>query len=267
MEYSDTYFKISLKDGIVYVDWLSEYVNDIHIIENAIQKRLEIQGDKFYPMISDISKLKGGNNKIRNRLIQPDGFKGVSALSVICSTKYQIAQFNYFNLKHYLPMPSSLFTTKEAALHWIRSFETFKANETSFYPIPEHKEQYFKNDFYELKIHDGIFYVDWLMEKYTEKPIDFIIRKKVEMCNGNFYPMFTDLSKIRYVTRGSMRRMAEDDAFIGVKASATLCKSNVQKTLYKMYCAIYKPKAPNRFFTDKEAALKWLYKFRTTFNS
>ncbi len=267
MEYSDSYFRIALKDNIIYVDWLSEYVNDVRIIDNAIQKRLEIQGDLFYPMISDIRKLKGGNLSIRNRLIQPDGFKGVSALSVICSTKYQISQFNFYNLKHYLPMPSSLFTTPEAALHWIKEFESRENDKNNFYSFLKHEDQYFKNDHFELSLKDGVFYVDWLKNNYSEEPVDFIIKKKVEMCNGNFYPMFTDFSRVNYVTRGAMRRMAKDDAFIGVKASASLCKSNVQKALYKMYCALFKPKVPNKFFTNRKAALKWLSRFKTTYQS
>jgi len=253
-EYRDDYFHIRIEDGIVFVEWLSSRIEDISIIENAIRKRLEIQDGKSYPMFGDIRKVKGGNPKVRKRLAEADNFEGITALSVLCSTRFQIMQINFFHLKHKPPIPCRVFNDKNTALTWLSNSQT---QDNSL----EKESISFANDSFELTFEDNFLYVNWLKEKYNENDIDFIIKKRLELANGRFYLVLTDLSNVKSGSRAALRRMAEGDAFWGIIASAALCKSKVQQMMYKMFHAIWKSRIPHKSFTKKEDALTWLKGF------
>lgn len=263
-DYSDSFISISLKENIVHVNLNAEYINDTQIIDNAIRKRLEIQNNKSYPMIADIRKLKGGNFQIRKRLTQEDAQDKITALAFVASSKFHVSLFNFFNISKFVRMPYRLFDTFEKAYEWIQTYANLNSAENNPEPIELLNDFSFQNDKFSLKIQDGIFYVQWICENYTESDIDFLIRKKNQILNGVFLPLYTDLSKVKSGSRGAYRRMSEFDAYIGVIASAVVCRSNVQISLYKMYHALYRPKVPNRFFLKEENALAWLQKFKNT---
>jgi hypothetical protein len=114
---------------------------------------------------------------------------------------------------------------------------------------------------FKIELIDEIIFVEWLKEEYDYEEIDFIIKKRIELCAGKSFPIFTDLRKLKKGTRQSRERLAGMDAGIGVSAVAVLVGTRVQKTLFNFFNAIYKAPAPTRLFTNKESALQWLRQY------
>jgi len=259
MVYSDSHVEISLDDGIIKVKYLAEFLNDPKIVETLVGKRLEIQNGKTYPMLVDVRKVKGGNLNFRKKLACKDCMTGTSAISIVCSNKFHIAVFNYFNLKKCIPMPASMFTDENKAIQWLN---TFKEKENNNFKVNETDNKYFQDDSFEMTISDGIIYVKWLKENYNVDDIDSVIKKRLELSDGYFYPIYTDFTKVKYGSRSAMRRLSSMDALLGIVASAAYCRSRVQQTLFRLFHVLFKPKIPSRYFTDKQAAISWLERFR-----
>jgi hypothetical protein len=255
MQYSDSFFKMTISDGIVCIKWLTDYVNDVNVVDNFIRKRIELQNNQIFPMLSDIRKLKGGNLAIRKRMVQPDGFEGINAIAVLCSSRFQVNMFNFFLLKYKLPMPYRCFIEEDDAIRWL----TFFRDNPNKQPELEFVE--YSDENFSMHLKNNILYVDWLKEKYDLDELDFIIKKKVELLNGAHYPVVTDFSKVRSGSRAAFRRMTQIDAFLGIKASATICNTNVQYVLFSSFRKICNPKVPNRFFTKRQKALEWAQNF------
>jgi len=260
-EYSDNHFEITLNNGIVHVKWLAEYINQTEVFDTAIRKRLEIQNYQTFPLFSDIRKLKGGNKEIKSRLTQKDALSNVSAVSVLCSSKYHISQFNWFNLKGETNIPSRLFIEEEEAIAWLKRYQQNGSGTLNQKPFDD-PEIKFANENHTIEFRDGIVFVKWLKEKYDENDVDVLLKTKLKIFNGRFFPVFTDFSLVKSGSRSAYRRLSEPDSFIGVKASATLCKTNVQSVLFKLFHKIFKPQFPSRIFSDEAKAIEWLSKYK-----
>jgi hypothetical protein len=157
-------------------------------------------------------------------------------------------------------MPASMFMSEEQALNWLSIFKQSPIQIDNYFK--NQNEKHFINDCFEMKINEGILYVDWLKESYNSENIDLLIKKKLELCDGNFYPLFTDFSKVKYGSRAAIRRLSNLDSFLGISASATYCKTRVQQSLFRLFRILFKPKIPQKYFIDKQLALQWLEKFK-----
>jgi len=261
MEYSDSSFKISLNDGVVFINWLSPYINNVSIVDKAIKERIKMQNGISYPLFSDIRKVKGGNYAVRKRMLEPDAQKDIKALGVLCQNKFQIAQFNFFHLKRRLTFPYRAFLNQDDLLLWLNQFKNDNTKQ-NLSELSNQSPTLFINEKFHLRLDDNILYVNWLNKKYEEEDIDFIIKKKVELLNGAFYPVITDFSKVTTGSRAAFRRLSNADSLLNIKASATICKSNVQIVLFSSFRKICNPKVPNKYFTRSESALEWISRFK-----
>jgi len=111
-------------------------------------------------------------------------------------------------------------------------------------------------------IEDGIVYVTFTYEHYTEQMIDSAIKQRLTITIDKEYPMFADIRKIKGGTREARQRLAQKDAAIGTKAVAIYANSKVQEVMYNFFNAIYKAPSPAKMFTNKEKAIKWLQQFK-----
>ena len=71
------------------------------------------------------------------------------------------------------------------------------------------------------------------------------------------YVQLTDFSKMGNITREARDFVAEKGGG-RVFASAIVIRGGIQKTLANMFSLFSKPKVETKFFTDKQAAAKWL---------
>ena len=120
--YGSQNWKIYINDGIVYVDFLAEYVI-FEIIEEGIKARLEITKDKSYPMLSDIRKVKSLSREARQRISQKDSGSGTSAAAILTSSKIHEVICNFFYAIYKAPAPSKMFTNREKAIEWLQQFK------------------------------------------------------------------------------------------------------------------------------------------------
>jgi len=120
----------------------------------------------------------------------------------------------------------------------------------------------YKDENFIVELIDGIIHVVWLKERYEYEEVDFIIKKRIEMCDGKAYPIFTDLRLLKTGSRQARERLAGKDAGVGVIAVAVLVSTRVQQTLYSFFHAIYKAPAKAKIFSDKSKALEWLEQFK-----
>jgi len=121
-EYSSKEFAIKLEDGIVHVLFRVEFVNYVHV-DTGIKKRLEITEGKTYPMLSDITAVKGSTSEAKKRMAEIDASTGISALAIIYKMKLHLILFKAFSLIYKPPVKTKLFKNKAHALKWLEQYK------------------------------------------------------------------------------------------------------------------------------------------------
>jgi hypothetical protein len=119
-----------------------------------------------------------------------------------------------------------------------------------------------ENDFYKMWIEDGILYCLYLAEHWDAAMVDAGIKDRLALADGKVFPMFSDIRKLKSITREGRQSMAKKDAGKGISVVAILQNSKVQRVIYNFFNAIYKAPAPAKMFNNKEDALKWLEKYK-----
>jgi len=120
--------------------------------------------------------------------------------------------------------------------------------------------QYYDDDL-SIQIKDGIIFIDFFASHGTYEISDRGIKKKIELINGQSFPMVSDMRSLKTSTREARQRMSEPDAGIGVKAVAIIMNSKVHQIMINFFTKINKRPAPTKVFTNKEDAIKWAQKF------
>jgi hypothetical protein len=128
----------------------------------------------------------------------------------------------------------------------------------------EGKLEEFINDGFHIRIQDGICYVTFLKEYYSESEIDFIIIKRIELFNGKTYPMLADISKTFGGYPEAERRVSFYDGCIGVSALAVFFQNELQLSQFLKHQSKYKTQLPFKIFTNIEQAKEWLVKYIIT---
>ncbi len=117
-------------------------------------------------------------------------------------------------------------------------------------------------NYLEAFIENGIIYVTFTHEYYTEEMVDTAIKHRLYITQDKSYPMFADMTKVKGGARAARQRLAQKDAGEGTKAVAILNNSKVQEVFYNFFNAVYKAPAPAKMFTNKEKAIEWLQQFK-----
>ena len=119
----------------------------------------------------------------------------------------------------------------------------------------------FESDNWKMWIEGDIAYVIYLAEHITYDIVEEGIKRRLEMTKDKSYLMFSDIRKIKSMTREGRQRMAQKDAGYGTIAAAILSNSKVQEVIFNFFNAIYKSPAPAKMFTDEKKAIAWLQQF------
>lgn len=121
-EHTSKEFSIKIIDGIVHAIWLKEWL-DYDVVDAGIKTRLSITVNKSYPMLSDISRIKGGTREARIRLAGSDGLIGLNALAVIYKDRMQFFLLKLFGVFYNPPIPTMYFKNKSKAVDWLEQFK------------------------------------------------------------------------------------------------------------------------------------------------
>ena len=120
----------------------------------------------------------------------------------------------------------------------------------------------FKNHIFQIKIQDGILFIEFFKEFIDYSDIDAGIKKRLEMVKGRSFPILTDLSAVKMASPEARKRMADKDGEIGVTAVAIVIRSKIQRILWDIFRCTYKKQMPVKAFTNKEKAYNWIEKYK-----
>lgn len=120
-EFRDNRLNFYWHEGILMCDWLVEEA-DLDLVEFGIKIRREMTGNKKIVMLSDVRKLKYLSREGRQRLAAKDAGEGVIAVAIVINSKVQATLYNFFSFIYKEPSPAKLFTNKEDAIKWCKSF-------------------------------------------------------------------------------------------------------------------------------------------------
>lgn len=122
----------------------------------------------------------------------------------------------------------------------------------------------FENEYCKQWIEDGILYHVMLAESYDEKMIEGMIEIKYKLTAGKSYPMLSDTTRMKHMTREARERSSKKDVGDNLTAVAMLVKSKVQVILFNFYNKVYKAPNVTRIFhyTQKDEAIAWLEQYK-----
>jgi len=108
---------------------------------------------------------------------------------------------------------------------------------------------------------------DVLFVKYVKRTLDLetakkVIESRLEYSNGNTYPLFVDISQVKFSTKEAREYSSHGDALKLVSATALWGASELTKMMANFFLASSKPTIPVKFFSKKSNAIEWLGQFK-----
>ena len=123
-------------------------------------------------------------------------------------------------------------------------------------------EAFFEDENSKIWIENGIMNVSFKIPSVDAASAKFIAATRIRYCNEKSYPTVIDIREVKSVTKEARETLAVDEGIKFVSACAMLINSPVSKIIGNFFLTINKPSLPNRIFTDREEALKWLQQFK-----
>ena len=125
------------------------------------------------------------------------------------------------------------------------------------------KEKYFKNEYLEMWMEDGIVHAEYATNLIITYEIAKInVSARLEMSDNQTYPLFADVSKAKSMTKEARAYLSTPEAIRGISAGAFLIKTQIEALLVNAWLSLYKPSVPTKLFTEKDKAINWLEQFR-----
>lgn len=121
-KFENKHIALELKNDIIFADYKSECIT-LPMVDEGIDKRLEIISNKSYPICADIRKTEIFTKEARLRLAQEDATWGTTACAVIVNSRIQEFIYNLFFTNYKYPVPTKLFANKEKAIMWLEQFK------------------------------------------------------------------------------------------------------------------------------------------------
>ncbi len=121
-EYKDSRFSMKIEDGILHAIFNEEFV-DYSLVNDGINKRIELTQGTSYPMLSDFRKVKSGTRQARERMSAKDAGIGISAVAILIESGVQRVIYNFFHSIYKAPAPARLFTNRDKALEWLQQYK------------------------------------------------------------------------------------------------------------------------------------------------
>lgn len=114
----------------------------------------------------------------------------------------------------------------------------------------------------QLYIQDGILYINYKeIENLDLEVAIACVAARKDFTKNQPFPCLVDAVNIHHFTKEARDYFA-NEGNDGITANAILTKSAVIKMMANFYITVNKPVNPTRTFTDKQAALEWLQKFK-----
>ncbi|SFU78067.1 hypothetical protein SAMN05216480_12517 [Pustulibacterium marinum] len=123
--------------------------------------------------------------------------------------------------------------------------------------------QYISNPYAKLSLVNGVLYCVYTpCPTFDLKAAMTVVRDRIKLQNGKFYPVLSDISALRTVTREARGYMASEGLIL-ITAIAFISNSALSDMNYHMYTQTHHPDIPIALCKDHEAALQFLRPFQS----
>lgn len=112
-----------IEQGVVVVDFLSNKIT-VEEAQQIIQLRLQLIGDKSYPVLVDGRKVGSLDKESRNSFAGSEALKGVKAGAILIDSTFNKFLGNFFLKVTYKKekLPTMIFTDRQLAINWLKKF-------------------------------------------------------------------------------------------------------------------------------------------------
>lgn len=119
--YEDEYVKFTFQDGILFG---KNKVNkiDLRIAKHMTETRLKKFNDGDYPIFADYTLVNETSKEARDYFASPEQSKRAKAVAVLSNSKIINMIFNFYIILSKPNVPTKLFSDKEEALRWLRTY-------------------------------------------------------------------------------------------------------------------------------------------------
>ena len=130
----------------------------------------------------------------------------------------------------------------------------------------KYKQATKETSYAEMYFEDGIFYCNFKKQEVVDLELAKVgVNDRLEMFNGVEYPCLFDISLVDKFTKEARDYTANEGNKL-VIASALIVHSPVVKVMANFFIHVNRPKNPTTVFTNKESAVKWLQKYKSSYS-
>lgn len=124
-------------------------------------------------------------------------------------------------------------------------------------------KKYFKNEYTEMWIQDGI-----LFSRYTEnlkvnlEIAKICVKERLTLCEGKTYPMLVYGANLKQLDREAGKFLRTGDSIKGLSAGAFLADNQFDYLVLSFFVMIFSVHPPSKLFKDEAKAIEWLQQFK-----
>jgi len=121
--YEDEFLLIEIIDGIISCYTKKEIVITYEFAQYALNKRIEVSANQFYPIMNDIRNIKYITKEAMTLLNSEKGTSYLTAGAFIITSKVQEILGNFFIKYKNHAIPARVFTDKAKAMQWLGKYK------------------------------------------------------------------------------------------------------------------------------------------------
>ncbi len=115
------YLELFVKDDVLYCIYKDIEMLDYNIAQICVQDRLNFIGNRSYPSLFDITKVKHSSKEARDYMAN-EGNVGVMASAMLVGSPMLKMAANFYITVNKPKNPSRLFTDRQDAVRWLQQF-------------------------------------------------------------------------------------------------------------------------------------------------
>ncbi len=122
-QYEDEFLSIKIINGIINCYTKKEMVITYEFAQFALENRIKISGNKFYPLLNDVRNVKYMTKDAMNLLNSDKGTSYLTAGAFIINSKVHEIIGNFFIKFKNHKVPARVFTDKSKAIQWLEQYK------------------------------------------------------------------------------------------------------------------------------------------------
>jgi hypothetical protein len=117
------YAENQLKDGIIYTRVNPDFFITLEIAKIIIQERYKLNNGISYPILVDISGVKGATKEARMYIASEEGSRYLKARAVLVKSKLQVIAVNFYINFDKPSIDTRLFFEEKEAVQWLEKYK------------------------------------------------------------------------------------------------------------------------------------------------